>query len=124
MHEDSQGIVGAPRLQEDLAEEGEAAGLDRVARRMAGAGLQGWPRRRRREPRGRPGLPPPGVQSRLERDLTAPEPETKWVTDITEIPTDEGKLHLSVVLDLYSKLQIGWSMHHRQDRQMVIRAVE
>lgn len=52
------------------------------------------------------------------------EPETKWVTDITEIKTGEGKLYLCVVLDLFSKLVIGWSMHHRQDRQMVLRAVE
>ncbi len=60
----------------------------------------------------------------LERVFTALEPERKWVTDITEISTLEGKLFLCVVLDLYSKLVIGWSMHHRQDRQMVIRAVE
>lgn len=60
----------------------------------------------------------------LERNFTALEPERKWVTDITEIATLEGKLFLCVVLDLYSKLVIGWSMHHRQDRQMVIRAVE
>ncbi|CAG8998910.1 MAG: IS3 family transposase ISIlo12 [Candidatus Celerinatantimonas neptuna] len=38
--------------------------------------------------------------------------------------TQEGKFYLSVVLDLYSKLVIGWSMHHRQDRYMVMRAVE
>jgi putative transposase len=60
----------------------------------------------------------------LERDFNALEPETKWVTDITEISTDEGKLFLCVVIDLYSKLVIGWSMDHRQDRHMVIRAVE
>jgi len=48
----------------------------------------------------------------------------KWVTDITEISTQEGKLFLCVVLDLFSKLIVGWSMHHRQDRQMVIRAVQ
>ena len=52
------------------------------------------------------------------------EPETKWVTDITELKTGEGKLYLCVILDLFSKLVIGWSMHHRQDRQMVLRAVE
>lgn len=55
---------------------------------------------------------------------TSLEPERKWVADITEIATMEGKLFLYVVLDVYSKLVIGWSMHHRQDRQMVIRAVE
>ena len=52
------------------------------------------------------------------------EPETKWVTDITELATLEGKLYLCVVLDLFSKVVMGWSMQHRQDRQMVIRAVE
>lgn len=48
----------------------------------------------------------------------------KWVTDITEVRTGEGKLFLCVVLDLFSKLVVGWPMHHLQDRQMVIRAVE
>ena len=46
------------------------------------------------------------------------------LTDITEIGTLEGKLYLCVVLDLFSKLIIGWAMHHRQDRHMVIQAVE
>ena len=46
------------------------------------------------------------------------------MTDITELQTDEGKLFLCVVLDLFNKLVVGWSMHHRQDRQMVIRAIE
>ncbi|RTW22444.1 hypothetical protein DZA01_11960 [Pseudomonas aeruginosa] len=67
---------------------------------------------------------PAGVSNLLERDFTALEPERKWVTDITEIATLEGKLFLCVVLDLYSKLVIGRSMHHRQNRQRVIRAVE
>jgi len=60
----------------------------------------------------------------LERDFSAHEPETKWVTDITEILTLEGKLYLCIVLDLFSKLVMGWSMHHRQDRHMVVRAVQ
>jgi len=51
--------------------------------------------------------------------LVKPDP-----SNITEIPTREGKLYLCVVLDLFSKLVIGWSMHHRQDRHMVMRAVE
>ncbi|PWW40334.1 integrase-like protein [Idiomarina loihiensis] len=41
-----------------------------------------------------------------------------------EVKTTEGKPFLCVVLDLYSKLIVGWSMHHRQDRYMVVRAVE
>lgn len=123
IHADSGGVIGAPRMHEDLTAEGETASFNRVARLMAVNGIQGWPRKRSRR-LGRPTLRPDGVRNLLERDFTAMEPETKWVTDITEIPTLEGKLYLCVVLDLFSKLVLGWSMHHRQDRHMVIRAVE
>jgi putative transposase len=124
MHDDSGGSLGAPRMHEDLCEEGETASKNRIARLMSVNGLQGWPRKRKRGQHGKPALTPPGVKNHLQRDFTALEPETKWVTDITEIPTTEGKLYLCVVIDLFSKLIIGWSMHHRQDRQMVMRAVE
>lgn len=111
-------------MHEDLLDEGETVSLNRVARLMAAERIQGWPRRKRRGfgriATGRPA----GVKNLLERDFSALEPERKWVTDITEIATLAGKLFLCVVIDLYSKLVIGWSMHHRQDRQMVIRAVE
>jgi len=124
LHEDSRGALGAGRMQEDLVAEGESASLNRVARLMSADGLQGWPRKKQRGQRGQPTLPPPGVRNWLERDFTALEPQTKWVTDITEIKTGEGKLYLCIVLDLFSHLVVGWSMHHRQDRQMVMRAVQ
>ena len=124
LHEDSRGTLGAGRMQEDLVDEGEVVSLNRVARLMAADGLQGWPRKKRRGQRGQPGLAPPDVRNWLERDFTALEPETKWVTDITEIKTDEGKLYLCIVLDLFDHRVVGWSMHHRQDRKMVIRAVQ
>ena len=124
IHEDSKGVLGAPRMHEDLGDEGERVSLNRVARLMATAGLQGWPRRKKRGFPRRPGSRPTGVENLLERDFNANEPETKWVTDITEILTIEGKLFLCVVLDLYCKRVMGWSMHHRQDRHMVVRAVQ
>lgn len=125
IHEDSRGILGAPRMHEDLTDEGEKVSLNRVARIMAKVGLQGWPRRKKRSaPTRPPGTRPAGVKNLLERDFTALEPETKWMTDITESVTHEGKLHLCIVLDLYNKLVMGWSMHHRQDRHMVVRAVQ
>jgi len=123
IHDDSGGIIGAPRMHEDLQAEGENISLNRVARLMALHGIQGWPRKNGRG-RKRTTVRPAGIKNHLERDFTALEPDTKWVTDITEIPTQEGKLYLCVVLDLFSKLVIGWSMHHRQDRHMVMRAVE
>ena len=124
LHEDSRNTLGAGRMQEDLADAGETASLNRVARLMAADGLQGWPRPKRRGQRGKPALTPPGVRNLLERDFTALEPETRWVTDITELKTRQGKLYLCIVLDLFDQRVVGWSMHHRQDRQMVIRAVQ
>jgi putative transposase len=123
IHDDSRGVIGAPRMHEDLVADGETASLNRIARLMAANGIAGWPRKKKRR-QGRPELRPVEARNHLERDFTALEPETKWVTDITEIPTLEGKLFLCVVLDLFSKIVVGWSMHHRQDRHMVIRAVE
>jgi len=123
IHEDSRGVIGAPRMHEDLTGEGETASLNRIARVMKANGLYGIPDRKKRR-FGKPGQRPAHVRNLLERDFMALEPETKWVTDITEIATGEGKLYLCVVIDLFSNLAVGWSMHHRQDRHMVIRAVE
>ncbi|NIJ69026.1 transposase InsO family protein [Xanthomonas sp. 60] len=64
-------------MREDLAEEGETASLNRVARLMAADGLQGWPQRKRRGQRARPAVIPPGVVNLLECDFVALEPETK-----------------------------------------------
>ena len=124
IHQDSQGVIGAPRMHEDLSHEGETASLNRIARLMAGHGIQGWPRRKGRRAQRRASQRPARVINHLKRQFTALEPERKWVTDITQINTREGKLYVCVVLDLYSRQVIGWSMHHRQDRQMVIRAVQ
>lgn len=123
IHDDSGGMIGSPRMHEDLVAEGASVGLNRIARLMAKNGIQGWPRKKRGRA-GRQTYRPPGIKNHLERDFSALEPDTKWVTDITEVHTQEGKLFLCVVLDLFSKLVVGWSMHHRQDRHMVIRAVE
>jgi len=70
-------------MQEDLMHEGETASVNRVARLMARHGLRGWPRKKGRG-RGKPGIRPVGIGNHLHRDFTAAEPETKWVTDITE----------------------------------------
>ena len=82
VHSDSQGAIGAPRMHELLTDEGETASKNCIARMMAAYGLQVWTRNKNRGQRGKPGLPRPGVENRLERDLVAPEPETKWASDI------------------------------------------
>jgi putative transposase len=114
--------MGMPRMHEVLTDEGETASPNRIARLMARDGLQGIPQRRRWR-RKRTGIRPAYVRNHLERDFTATEPNTKWVTDITYIRTAEAWLYLCPVIDLYGGKVVGWSMSTRQDRQLVLQAV-
>lgn len=121
-HAESDGVIGAPRMHEDLSYEGETASLNRVARLMAEDGLFGVPQKRhwRHKPSG---VRPAHVHNHLQRDFTALEPNTRWVVDITYLRTGEGWLYLCAVLDLFSGKIVGWSMSPVQDRHLVLKAV-
>lgn len=122
LHGASDGVLGSPRICDELRYRGERCGRHRVARLMRAHGLQGVPRRRRWRYKSS-GQRPGDVQNHLSRDFTADTANRKWVTDITYIRTGESWLYLCVVIDLYSGLVVGWSMSLRQDRQMVLQAV-
>lgn len=121
-HAASDCVLGMPRMHEVLSDEGETASRNRIARLMSKHGLQGIPQRKQWRNK-RSGLRPAHVRNHLERDFTATEPNTKWVTDITFIYTVEAWLYLCVVVDLYGGKVIGWSMSTVQGRQLVLRAV-
>jgi putative transposase len=70
--------------------------------------------------KGRPSLVAPNT---LNRAFSVPEPDVAWVTDITYIRTWQGWLYLAVVLDLYSRKVIGWSMKPSMHRDLVLDAV-
>jgi putative transposase len=55
----------------------------------------------------------------LNRDFSTHVPNQKWVTDTTAIPTAEGWLYLAVILDLYSRLVVGWAMAATEDGKLV-----
>lgn len=122
IHDDSDGVMGSPRIHDELCYAGETCSLNRVARLMRVNSLQGIPQRRRWRYKAS-GQRPDDVENHLARDFAASAPNTKWVTDITYIPTAEGWLYLCVVLDLWHGLVVGWSMSARQDRQLVLQAV-
>ena len=122
LHEDSDGVMGAPRIWEDLQYGGVRCSKNRVARLMRAHGLRGIPARKRWRKKAS-GKRPTGIQNHLARDFQASAPNTKWVTDITYIETGEGWLYLSAVLDLHSGVIVGWSMSHRQTRDLVLQAV-
>jgi putative transposase len=89
---------------------------------MRKADLRGVPQRRQWRKKAS-GERPSDAHNHLQRDFNAEHPNTKWVTDITYIRTAEHWLYLCVVLDLCSGIVVGWSMSHRQERQLVLQAV-
>jgi putative transposase len=122
LHDGSDGVLGAPRMHDELGFEGWSCGQNRVARLMRLLGRKGVPQKKawRKKPSGNR---PEGVENHLERAFHAEAPNLKWVTDITYISTMEGWLYLCVVLDLHLKDIVGWSMSAMQDRQLVLQAV-
>jgi ABC-type multidrug transport system fused ATPase/permease subunit len=65
----------------------------------------------------------PVAPNALHREFTATEPHTKWVADITYIPTTQGWLYLAVMLDLYSRAVVGWSMSDCYDEELAEKAL-
>ena len=120
--ESHQGRYGSPRLQVELREQGISCSCKRIARLMRAAGLCAK-RKRRRVLTTRRDATHPVAPNLLERDFTAAEPNTKWTTDITYIPTAQGWLYLAVILDRYSRIVVGWSMSSNCDERLVERAL-
>lgn len=119
---ESGGVYGYRKVTEDMRELGERCGKHRVARLMRAAGLCAQRGYRRRPGRygGKPAHVAPNV---LQREFTVDAPNRVWVTDITYIRTHEGWLYLAVVLDLFSRQVVGWSMQPRIDGELVLDAL-
>ena len=122
IHRESRGTYGAPRIHAELRAEGERVGRKRVARLMRGANVIGVSRRRsfqttRRDPSARP------APDLVDREFTASGPNQLWVADITYIPTLAGFLYLAVVLEVWSRKIVGWSMSSRLATPIVLDAL-
>lgn len=116
------GRVGAPRLSRRLKKQGDGAGRHQVAQSMRRQGLRAkGARKYKATTNSKHSLPV--APNLLEQDFSAERPNQKWVSDITYIATDEGWLYLAVVLDLYSRLVVGWSMSERMTAPLVCDAL-
>lgn len=119
--EASYGIYGSPRIHRDLREAGTRCGVKRVARLMSQAGLKSV--RGYKRPRYKTGKPAIAAPNRLGQQFTFTAPDQAWVTDITYIRTYEGWLYLAVVIDLYSRAVIGWSMKPTMATELALDAL-
>lgn len=120
---ESDRTYGSPRVYRDLRDWGEHCGENRVARLMRVALLRARAKRRR---------PPQdeGIRAEhtiapnvLERQFGADAPNQKWAADFTYLWTAEGWLYVAVVLDLFSRKVVGWSMNATMTAQLVIDAL-
>ena len=119
---DSGKVYGYRKLHDDLLDQGETCCPNRVARlaRLAGIKAQiGYKRR----PGRYGGKPSVVVDNTLARQFDVATPDKVWVTDITYIRTREGFAYLAVVIDLYSRRVVGWSMQNRQTTDVVLQAL-
>ena len=111
------------RVWPDVLAWGYGCGRERVARLMQQEKLQARPPRRRlpRDLGERPvkALAP----NKLARQFAASRPDERWVADLTYIWTAEGWLFLAVVLDLFSRRVVGWSMQSRMSAELVTDAL-
>ncbi|WP_406067670.1 IS3 family transposase [Micromonospora sp. NBC_01638] len=112
----SGGTYGSPRVIQVLHAGGWQVSVNTVAARMAALGLAGRTPRRRRSltKQGKRPVAP----DRVRRQFTAVAPDVLWCGDITEVTTDEGKLYLATVIDLYSRRLLGYAMSAHHDAEL------
>lgn len=122
VHTRSRGTYGAPRILVELKFLGTRTAKKRVQRIMKELKLVGASRRRwvTTTKRAEVYQPAPDL---VARKFTADRPDQLWVADITYIPTWEGFLYLAVVLDVFSRRIVGWSMESHLRTDLVIAAL-
>ena len=117
-HAASRGTYGSPRLHQDLVASGEQVGLNRVARLMRAGQIQSKMSKKCVITTDSKNTLEP-APNRLQRRFRVAGTNMAWVSDTTFIRTRQGWLYLAVVIELFSRAIIGWSMSDRNDAALV-----
>jgi putative transposase len=121
IHEESNREYGSPKIHQELRRRGKRCGRKRVARLMRKDGLKAKTIRKFKATTNSDHSLPVAANL-LNRDFSPAEPNKAWVADITYIWTNEGWLYLAIVIDLFSRAVVGWSMSERMTRTLVMDA--
>jgi putative transposase len=121
VHAESYGIYVSAKIADRLqqSDELESACRNTVATSMRELGIESrvsksfTPTTTKSDPSQRP------AENKLDRDFTAEAPNRKWVTDITYLPTATGWVYLAVVLDLFGRKVVGWSIGTSLETELV-----
>jgi len=111
-------VYGSPRIHAVLKARGVHCSRKRVVRLMQQLGISAQVKRSRKpttksDPRAR------FAPNYLHREFMAEEPNSKWVTDTKAVETREGWLYLAVIVDLFSRMVVGWALATTEDEQLV-----
>lgn len=121
---DSSGIYGSRKLTRELLERNIEVCRNTVAELMRDLGLKSRAQKRRGVVTTDSSHAQPVAPNTLDRDFAATAPDQKWTADITYIPTGEGFVYLAVVMDLFSRRIVGWSLSRSLESTLVLGALE
>jgi putative transposase len=122
IHKELRGAYGSPRMVRELRSRGFPAGKERVERLMRENGIRGRHKRRYKATTdSKHSLPV--AENVLDRNFTPTAPNQAWSADLTYVWTDEGWLYVAVVLDLFNREIVGWSIKPRMTADIVIDAL-
>ena len=117
-HIESRKLYGAPRIHAELVDQGERVGRNTVAYLMRREHIQSKVHKRFVITTDSRHTKKP-AENALSGDFTAARANEKWVSDVTFIPTRKGWLFLAVIMDLYSRKIVGWSMGEKNSTQLI-----
>jgi putative transposase len=124
VYAENRGAYGWPRIWRQLRAQGVRVGKQRVQRLMQKHGIQARGKRRFRVLTSDSRHDLPIAPNVLDRKFSVAAPNQVWVGDLTYIPTAEGWLFLAVVIDLFSRKVVGWSMRPDMQRELVLDALD
>lgn len=122
IHAELKGAYGSPRMVRELRARGFPASKERVERLMREHGIRARHKRRYKVTTdSKHGLPV--ADNLLDRNFRPTAPNLAWTSDITYLWTDEGWLYLAIVLDLFNREVVGWSLKPRMTADIVTDAL-
>ena len=122
-HKKSRQTYGVPRMTDELRDHGYRVNHKRVARIMRENGIRGLPEKKFKVTTDSKHKLPI-AENLLNQEFDVPKPNQVWASDITYISTGEGWMYLGVVIDLYSRKVVGWSMDKRMTTGLVVNALK
>ncbi len=122
IHAELKGAYGSPRMVRELRTRGFSASKERIERLMRDNGIHARHKRRYKVTTdSKHGLPI--AKNLLARNFTPTAPNQAWTSDITYLWTDEGWLYLAIVLDLFNREIVGWSLKPHMTTDIVTDAL-